>query len=58
MAAVIISFPKMPAPRALQLTPQELARLEYLARVKQVAADLIAAAKEQRALEAAGIPEA
>lgn len=57
MSAKIIPFPKVSAPRALQLTPQELARQEYLARVKQVAADLIAAAKEQRAAEAADVPE-
>lgn len=49
MSAKIIPFPKSPAPRAPQLAPQELERQEYLARVKQVAADLIAAVKEQRA---------
>lgn len=56
MSAEIIPFPRPPAPRALQRLHQEQERQEYVARVRQVAADLIAAIHEQRAAETAGIP--
>ena len=51
MTAQIIPFPQSRSPRLTEAETISKERQEYLARVRQVAADIIAAVKEQRVMD-------